>query len=651
MGNFPPNGARLMDFEKKYSPLCRTVEIGRNLPRQEIDLHGNPLEWRWVNELGMHNAVDARELVDALISGRMTPHVWVWRTGWKSWIRASQVPDLITAIPKGARLPPVAIDIDPSMVEPPAIPQYTFRAATYVRHASTPVPQPMYQRPLVRRPAPPTMVDAENVTSHTLRPAGAVPPPPRTFSETFSFDVQRALDLATFASDNAAAAAPSITGQQAPDAEAKRPSQRPSVAPDLVPVPASDFVIQSVLAEEDAKGENDARSGATLAAIESQIPRARPPQIQRKLLVAGISLVVVASTSIVWVRARVNHEHPMNALALESATPPSYADCSLVASAERIAPSITFNVPPIVETTPDGRALAVGFSDTATSAAGIIVDPVTRSVKYAFRKTSNERVATVVPRIANGQLTFDVAWDSDVLKDARPVAGPPAFVFGHTVEGFSRQVGAARSETVWPTDIDATISGARLITVPNLGHAVTYRQGGKTGTIWVGWLTLDGRSRIAPFAVQTESKLVGQPNIATSGGSTLVTFAGRANDKERWQVHLFKAPADGREQSERVFGQAPDGPGGDSIAPVAAGLGDGRFLLQWSEGSAGHWQVRVQMLSESLQPLGPTMNVSPPDTNAGQGVLWVNGTHAVSLFIVNAGRGAELWAASIECPR
>jgi len=82
-GNFPPNGARLMDFEKKYSPLCRTVEIGRNLPRQEIDLHGNPLEWRWVNELGMHNAVDARELVDALISGRMTPHVWVWRTGWK----------------------------------------------------------------------------------------------------------------------------------------------------------------------------------------------------------------------------------------------------------------------------------------------------------------------------------------------------------------------------------------------------------------------------------------------------------------------------------------------------------------------------------------------------------------------------------------
>jgi len=77
----------------------------------------------------MHEAVDSRELVDALHSGRMTPHVWVWRTGWTSWVRASQVSELQTAIAKGARLPAVSVAIDPEVVEGPPIPSHTFEGA------------------------------------------------------------------------------------------------------------------------------------------------------------------------------------------------------------------------------------------------------------------------------------------------------------------------------------------------------------------------------------------------------------------------------------------------------------------------------------------------------------------------------------------
>jgi len=615
--------------------------------REESGLHGNPLEWRWVNELGMHNAVDARELVEALVSGRMTPHVWVWRTGWKTWVRASQVADLATAIPKGARLPPVAIEIDPAVVEPPSIPHYSFHDEKFVRHASTPIPSAMHQRQLVRRPQHATLVDRESTSSVTLRPPGAVPPPPRTFFDSFAPDVQRALDLATFASDNPASAASTFR-------EPSRVSQRPSVAPKLVPTPAPDFVIQSVLGDSEPPPLNLAGAHAShpsIAAVESQRPPAPAARISRKLLIAGVSLVVIATSAIVGLRSYVLRKDHAAVASTSSAQPRELPPCRLAGTAERIAPNIVFNVPPFVETTADGRSLAVGFADNLASAAGITVDPVTLSVKYAFRQASSGRVATVVPRVSDGQLSFVVSLDSDVLKDARPVAGPPPFTFAHNVEGFVRQLPGARTETIWPTDIDAAISGARLVTVDQVGHAVTYRQGGVNGSLWVGWLTQDGQSKITPFAIPTDAKRLGQPSIAANDAATLVTYAGRLSDKDHWQVHLAKMLVGGRDPIERTFEPPAGGPGGDSIAPSAVGLDGGRFLLQWSEGAAGHWQVRIQTLNENLQPMGSPINASPAEMNAGQGLLWVNGSHAVSLFVVNVGRSAELWAASLDCPR
>ncbi len=598
-------------------------------------MDGNPLQWRWVNELGVHNAVDARELVDALLTGRMTPHVWVWRTGWTSWIRASQVADLATAIPKGARLPAVAIAIDPAAVEPPPIPRYSFRVSTYVRHTSTPVPPAMLQRPLVRRPAAPTLIETsgdEASISHTLRPPGAVPPPPRTFSGTFNFDVQRALDLANFASDDGTAAH----------------------APDLV--------MRSVLGgdEDDRPAtllDQSVADAVALAPIDepkvSPVQPASPRNRGRKLLLSvSFSLIAAVGAVAFVIRSQDSSKKPVGAAsaAASSSTPSRPKQpCRLVGAAERLAPSVALNVAPIVANAPDGKSLAVGFADTANSAAGILVDPITRSVKYAFRQAGASRVASVVPRVQGSQLSFAVARDKEAFKESRVVSGPPEFSFGQTVEGFARQLGQANPETIWPTDIDTPCTGPRLLTISNLGHAVTFRQGGQSGTIQLGWLTLDGRNRIAPRALQTEAKSVGQPAIASSGSRVLVTFAGRASDAEPWAVHAALVPAEGADGRAQRLPLAPGGPGGDAIAPTAAGLGEGRFILQWSEGSAGHWQVRVQTLDAELQPWGPAVNVSPADTNAGQGVLWVNGTTAVSLFVVNVGRSAELWAASLQC--
>ncbi len=600
-------------------------------------MEGNPLQWRWVNELGVHNAVDARELVDALLTGRMTPHVWVWRTGWTSWIRASQVSELATAIPKGARMPPVAIAIDPSAQEPPPIPRYSFRASKYVRHQSTPVPPAMHQRPLVRRPAAPTLVEGgETNVANTLRPPGAVPPPPRTFSATFSFDVQRALDLANFASDDGAPVVPS------------------AIAPDLV--------MRSVLGGNDAESSEPspvrldepvvASAPATPASVQ---PSLRPAKRGRSwLLVGGISVVAAVGLFAVVIRSHVaSNQLPAVASAKpsSSATARPTQPCRLIGTAERLAPSIALNVAPIVATAADGKSLAVGFADTANSAAGILVDPATHSVKYVFREAGKSRVASVVPHLQGAKISFAVARDKDSFKEARFVAGPADFSFGQTVEGFARLSGSKDLETVWPTDIDTPCTGARLVTIPGIGHAVTFRQGSQSGTIQVGWLTPDGHSRTLPASLTTDAKAVGQPNIAASGSHILVTFAGRTSDSDPWMVHAALLGANGASTTAQRLPTAAGGPGGDAIAPVAAGLGDGHFILQWSEGNAGHWQVRVQTLDGHLQPWGPPVNVSRSDTNAGQGVLWVNGTDAVSLFMVNVGRSAELWAASLQCPR
>ena len=595
-------------------------------------MQGNPLEWRWVNEKGTHNAVDSRELVDALLAGRMTPHVWVWRTGWTSWVRASQVAELSTAIPKGARLPTVSVAIDPNVVTPPPIPTHTFDSGSYVRRLSTPVPKAMPARQLVRRPAAPTLVDtneSENHASHTLRPPGAVPPPPRTYSGSFSFDVQRAIDQASFLADSNLSTV--------------------SVNPDLV--------MRSVLGEEEPSVAVSLASkrlaepppaplllGDSFDVVQSAARR------KRVILAASAILVVSAVASFA---AFSSHTGSKSAAARASATAsssrPALQPCHVVAAAERLTPSIALNVPPVVATAPDGQSIAVGFADTSTSAAGILVNPATRSVRYAFREAGNGRVTSVVPRLQASQLSFAVARDGESFKEARVVPGVHEFKFGQTLEGFSRQSGSENPEIVWPTDIDTPCTGARIATLPGGGHAVTFRQGGKSGSIQVGWLTDDGRSRLAPTALRTDAKSLGNPSIAVSGAKVLVTFAARNADSEPWAVHMALVPNDGAVATAQRLAAVPGGPGGDAIAPVAVGISDGRFILQWSEGVTGHRQVRVQTLDEQLQPWGAAATVSPPDTNAGPGALWVDGNRSVSFFVVNVGKGAELWAAPLLC--
>ena len=93
-------------------------------------------------------------------------------------------------------------------------------------------------------------------------------------------------------------------------------------------------------------------------------------------------------------------------------------------------------------------------------------------------------------------------------------------------------------------------------------------------------------------------------------------------------------------------GGAP--PGSEAISPAAAGAGD-RWVLQWTEGTTGQHDVRIQTLDSTLAPVGDPVTVSPRGANAGQGVVWVHGERGVSLFLVTNGRSHELWGAALKC--
>jgi hypothetical protein len=60
--------------------------------------------------------------------------------------------------------------------------------------------------------------------------------------------------------------------------------------------------------------------------------------------------------------------------------------------------------------------------------------------------------------------------------------------------------------------------------------------------------------------------------------------------------------------------------------------------------------VRLQTLGSDLIAVGDPVTLSPEEVNAGQGVVWVRGEKALSLFLVKVTSGHELWGAVLKCP-
>jgi hypothetical protein len=219
---------------------------------------------------------------------------------------------------------------------------------------------------------------------------------------------------------------------------------------------------------------------------------------------------------------------------------------------------------------------------------------------------------------------------------------------GWTDEGFGRRTGGEAPKTIWPGATDK-VTDPRPVRLPGGGFAVTARRGGLGGAVLVGLLDEQGEPRSELGEVSSKPQ-VGTPVIAANDRGVLVAFAGRPTNDSYWTLQVGTAPPGSTPRSADSFATPPGGAGADAISPAVEGLSNGRWLLQWTEGAAGNRQVRLQTLGFDLVPVGDPVSLSPEGANAGQGVVWVRGAKALSLFFVLKGKTHELWGASLSCP-
>jgi hypothetical protein len=636
-------------------------------------------DWRWADADGVQNNVDEWELVSSLSSGSLPHYTLVWKTGWETWLPACQVAELASAIPADKVEHPRPPKLDPSRKEPPAPPvekystYQTREAAAKLlgkagRPSAPPPPPPpgstapglgpagrgaLLPPPGQKRAPMPTLVEGPAYpATATLRPPGAVPPPPRPVPLRGSAPelpraraVQTPLPPPIAASSTRRGAAEELSPDDLKSAPAHEPPAMP-VAPGRIEVREKPEILLP------AQGDG----AAELPPMPPLPPWRSDPRFARPafwlLLGAGASAIIAMITVaiVLAVRGRrpltpLPSAGPAAGLSPEQLAKP----CTLAAKAIKLAPAIHHAIPPYVSADSDGNAV-VGFAASPNDAVGISVDLETLAVSRKLTEASQEPITGVVPLTASGKLSFSVDRESRGLRFARTIDAKPPITIGIADDGFASLLGGGIPRTAWPGGEARSITEPRVAAVEGQGFAVTFRRGGQNGEVVVGWLTSDGSRKTDLAAIKTSRKLIGTPVIAASDREILVAFSARPSANAYWGLQVATAGHGQLPERAHPFSIPPGGLGAEAISPAVAGLAGGRWVLQWTEGSTGTRQVRLQTMGSDLIPIGDPLTVSPEKLNAGQGVVWVRGERALSLFLVKVTSGHELWGAALKCP-
>jgi hypothetical protein len=287
----------------------------------------------------------------------------------------------------------------------------------------------------------------------------------------------------------------------------------------------------------------------------------------------------------------------------------------------------------------DGN-IALAIADTKTSATGFIYDPVVGEPKRKLDAPAGDGDVSHVS--ATEPLLIDRA-DPD-FAFAQTLA--PGLAIGIGPTGLLRRGGDGATGVIWPLDSGVRVTPPRSVSTA-AGHFVALRQGGADGRIMTGWLRADGAASTAPSAIEGAPKSLGTPNVSLFGERALVLFSARADKSEPYRVYAALA-APGQPPSPVRALDLP-ATGGGALTPSLASLPGDRYLVQWTDGNVGQYQVHVRMLDARLQPVSEALLVSGKGANAGQGTIVSTGSAAVSFFIQTTAGHDELWGATLSC--
>jgi len=739
---------------------------------------------------GQRGSGSEQQLREALSSGVLTADTLVWRKGWAEWQPARRVAELAASLPASERKSeprsskPSAAPVQmPPLV--PRAPLVTARPAAPVARANAPgaparakLSSPGPHEPArdtlapalapssfgtigaTRRAVPaagkresgapppppirgrsplPTLTESDNVVSATatLRPPGAVPPPPRgvpvpALDTNSPFPQEKRAPTLTpipafgppggkrstvppaalpppFGSTPTAINPPSSPAALKPAAlkpavltpatlkpAALKPAvltptaltpaaltpavNEPAIAPNALPPvvnkalliepapsiePALDSTLevqQKVPAEarrtpvepllavrrptsekpvERAAGRRDSLVKIGRIGLDSRTVVMALSAISGALLVAVVGLAITRShdkTAAPELPASVS-------LALPAPAPTPLAGCKLALPAARIFANVERSVPPYAAQLPNENQLALGFAATKTKGVGLRLSPDTLDISQAFEEEGKDAVRGVVPLTHSGSLAFFVDRDDSALRSAHTVDEIPPFTLGVSDAGFSRVV-AGSTSLVWPLEASVKITEPRSAPLADFGYGVTFRRGGQSGSVLLGFVASDGAKKSELGEIPNAPKLLGTPVIAGSVAGALVAFAGRDAPDAPWQLFVSLTKPGAAPSPARAL---ITGGGGGAISPTLSALAADRWLVQWTEGSSGQYQVHVQSFSADLSPIGQGVLVSPKGANAGQGSLSSIPGTVTSLFILTTAGHDELWGATLTC--
>jgi hypothetical protein len=324
-------------------------------------------------------------------------------------------------------------------------------------------------------------------------------------------------------------------------------------------------------------------------------------------------------------------------------------DCTMAGEAHVVSPRAF--VQSGVEAVSVPGAIALGFAVDPRNGLAVTVDPasigITTTVKGRALGGDARRMSPVLER---GKLTLVPGVDKkgDKLVGRRVVGTSP-----------SLDLGVAEGAIVWaphdqnsyaklfPLDGEGAVEAIRAVPLPSKGIALAFRRG---NAIYVGAakgdsvLTAEGGLSRIPGLGQ-----VGSPSIATSGDSIIVAWSDRATAQDPWQVRWTKLTVGGAPDAPKQLALPEGGLGTQAMSPSVAGLGAGRFVVAWSEGTPTH-QVRAVTLKADGSASGAAMALSAAGVNAGQPQIAVGADgRGVVAFLASKGKAYELHATPVAC--
>jgi hypothetical protein len=234
------------------------------------------------------------------------------------------------------------------------------------------------------------------------------------------------------------------------------------------------------------------------------------------------------------------------------------------------------------------------------------------------------------------------------LDESVYVAAGEPFVLGFDQAGFSRVPKGGEPSKLWDlAQKGSKTDSLRAVLASDQRVAISYRHANR---VFYGLLDPAGQPVFEAAMVAEpdgDKGMMGRPSLAVGGDTVSLVFAQKpsaegASFELRWARGALGEPL----KDATLVDLPAGGPGGDAGAPDIAALGDGRWLLMWTE---GRQSIRAQTYDRKFRPIGEALRVSPETGNFGQGALAVVGDKAVVVFLLQTGESYEVWGTVLQC--